>query len=90
MTYLTNCVNSDCESITNMTDTSREITLRTFLRHVSRQEVSALLGYDRYLPISRDWCVRFHKGTYQGMPCYYVVHSAIEYIFTNQGVPNDL
>ena len=80
-TYLTCCVNSDGRSITDMVDNAREITRETFFRHVSRKETSDLLGYDKDFPISRDWHMSFHKSIYRGKPCYYVVHSAIEYIF---------
>jgi hypothetical protein len=64
-----------------MVDNSREITSQTFFKHVDRKEVEDLLGYDRHLRISQDYYVQYFKSKYAGKPCYYVVHSAIEYIF---------
>lgn len=81
--YYTCCV--DCgngEAINNMTDTALDITEKTFFKYVSRSEVQAMLGYNREFPISKDWHVSYHKGVYKDIPCYYLVWSGIEYIFT--------
>jgi hypothetical protein len=31
-----------------------------------------------------DWAIHYYKGTYNGQPCYFFTHSAIEYIFVKQ------
>jgi hypothetical protein len=33
------------------------------------------------LTLEKDWHVSYHRSTYQGKPCYFMVHSAIEYVF---------
>ena len=36
---------------------------------------------NRPLTLKKDWHVSYHRSTYQGKPCYFMVHSAIEYVF---------
>ncbi len=72
--------------INDMVDIAKQIKINTFFRHVSRKEVSELLGYDKYLKISQDYCVSFWKSKFMGEPCYYVEHSRIEYIYTESRV----
>jgi class 3 adenylate cyclase len=60
----------------------------TFARAVGPEEwkrVQKELGYDRDFSISRDWHVGYDKGTYRGVPAYWLTHSAIEWIFTLDG-----
>ncbi|MGV0949170.1 MAG: hypothetical protein ACOYB3_00765 [Azonexus sp.] len=33
------------------------------------------------LTLKKDWHVSYHRSVYQGRPCYFLVHSAIEYVF---------
>lgn len=33
------------------------------------------------LTMKKDWHISYHKSVYQGRPCLYFVHSAIEYVF---------
>jgi hypothetical protein len=33
------------------------------------------------LTMKKDWHISYHRSVYQGRPCLYFVHSAIEYIF---------
>ena len=96
--FSTGCVNSTAELIDAMTETSREITWRTFSQHVPAELLQATAPFSMYqyhgehtnpitgeqtcpLHLSNDYAVTFHKGTYDGKPCYYIVHSCIEYIF---------
>ena len=44
---------------------------------VDYQEVAR----NRPLTLKKDWHVSYHRSTYQGKPCYFMVHSAIEYVF---------
>lgn len=85
MSLVTTCVDSTAKSITDMVDSSREITCKTFFRHVDRKEVSLMLGYSlhklRGLTIRDDYTISYHKSKYRGKPCYYLVWSAIEYVF---------
>lgn len=97
--YLTNCVNSnDGPGITEMVDWAREIGWPTFRRHVPIEEVKALFPYysykgERFAPdgqptapmhLKDDWAVSFWSSKYRGRQCYYLVHSATEYIWTSR------
>jgi hypothetical protein len=87
--FHTTCVNSDCESITDMQAKAETITYRTLRRHVGGavlEEVERALSYDTGterggLRMSKDWHVSYAKSEYQGKPCLYFAHSHIEYIF---------
>ena len=87
--YLTCCVNSTGPKIHAMVDAAREVTLRTLRRHVSTEELKGVFGFYTWgvgpgLHLKNDWAVSYHKSTYDGQPCYYVDHSSIEYIFTQE------
>jgi hypothetical protein len=90
--YLVNCVG--CSSsptwvryLNAMIDTSTEISTRTFQKHCDYEDIERQLGYGRDIGLwlSTDWHVGFYKSTFGGLPVYYFVHSAIEYIFTPGG-----
>ena len=88
-TYLTNCCGSTERLICDMLDTCTDITRGTFLRHVEKGEIKRVeenLGYfghpSQGLTMAGDWHVSYHKGKYDGEPCVFFRHSAIEYIFT--------
>lgn len=89
MTYETCCVNSTAELIDGMTSKAVEVTYATFRRNVEDlDEWAAEMGYDighqrGGLRLKNDWHVSYHKSTYDGRPCYYLVHSHIEHIFTD-------
>jgi hypothetical protein len=81
MTYefLTDCVS--CRSgqdITDMVDSAREITRKTFLSHCNVPP--ELL---RLIPAKEPY-VSFHKSKFKGQSCYYFEWSRIEHVFTNQ------
>ncbi len=82
--FITNCVNSDGDSINEMKHAAIQIKGGTFRRYADPQsfrEVTEGLGYDRSFPIGNDWHVAYYRSTYQGKPCVYFVWSAIEYVF---------
>ncbi len=88
--YLTNCVDSDDgPGIADMVDQAREITWETFRHRVSVSEVKA--KFPLYWEINAkpahikdDWSVRFYSSEYKGKRCYFIDHSAIEYIWVAQ------
>jgi hypothetical protein len=61
------------------------ISADTFFRHVSQEEACNLVGHPFRHPSSfslrDDWHVRYYRATWEGRPCFVMVHSAIEYIF---------
>lgn len=84
--YLTCCVDlTDGAEIQEMTDRAREITFKTFAQRCDwkawARDHSYDIGSTRGLHLKDDWHVRYYKSRFRGVPCYYIVHSAIEYIF---------
>ena len=85
--YETCCVHAEGEDVQDMVDQGRDITYHTLFKHVSLDEVSELFPtYSRNsrkgLTLKNDWAVSYSKSYYRGLPCYYINHSMIEYIFT--------
>lgn len=83
--YETCCVNANGDDILEMVDKATQITYRTFCSHIKPEALKELiesLGYKRLgLSLKKDWAVSFYKSKYKNKPCYYLVHSMIEYIF---------
>lgn len=86
--FVTNCVGSTAREITPMVDAAKDITRRTFRKHVDTQELLGIelsLGYahhpKRGLTMAGDWSVSYHKSTFKGRPCWFFRWSAIEYVF---------
>jgi hypothetical protein len=79
----TTCVQSKAEDIDAMVGSSRPVTLATFRRRCDTREWERGLGYGKHLRLEDDWAMQeaFFRSTYQGKPCYYAVHSAIEHVF---------
>ncbi len=86
--FITDCVSSTGEKINAMKDKSIDVSYKTFFRHVDWKTVSKMLGYDLHpsqgLTLKNDWHVSYHKSEYDGRPCYYLVWSAIEYVFCKE------
>lgn len=86
--FYTSCVGSTEQLTQAMTNsfTKREVTYKTM---ASRCDLSAFkwaLGYtlwanDTFPSLKNDCRVSYYKSMYDGNPCYYLVHSAIEYIW---------
>jgi len=77
------------DGLISMIDNSIEITRRTFLSKVDRDEFENLtsrLGYSLHLKwgltMKDDFHVTYHRSKLRGERVYYFRHSAIEYIFT--------
>jgi hypothetical protein len=88
--YRTNCVTSTADAINKMTAAAKDVSYETFVKHCHGfREWRAQLGYhdlpSQGLTIKDDWHVSYHKSKYNGVACYYLVHSAIEYIWTLGG-----
>jgi hypothetical protein len=91
--FLTSCVGVEPDKVhllNKMIENGKQITRRTFLKHVDRFELRVVereLGYEdhprRGLTMAGDWHVAYFKGHWDGRPCIYFVWSAIEYIFVS-------
>ncbi len=86
--FVTNCIGSTYEDISAMKETATGVSRATFAKALGPEQwkwVQKSLGYDRDFSISRDWHVGYDKGTYRGIPAYWLTHSGIEWIFTLDG-----
>jgi len=82
--YVTCCVNARGEDIEKMVDAAIEVTYRTFIKHVHLRDLNDMFGYGPAygsIMLCDDHHVRYFRSKYRGRKCYYVVHSAIEYVF---------
>ena len=86
--YYINCVSSDGESIGDMVDNAREIGYNTFVKGIDIEELKELFPFYNWgnrkengLKLKDDYAVSYYKSIYEGRPCLYVAHSAIEYVF---------
>jgi hypothetical protein len=77
----------DVEDLQALIDGAREVSYDTLVRRVGRETVKEVFSqYDwsrrgEDLRLKNDWHVRYHVGRYKGRKCYFIVHSAIEYLF---------
>ena len=86
--YITSCVESTAEDITPMVDDAIDITWDTFRKHVPQSFLHYLFPFYAWkgkgLHIKDDYAVSFHRSKFKGERCYYVRHSAIEYVFVRR------
>ena len=78
--FETTCVSALAGPILEMVGRAREVTWRTFIRHVPVSGLRSLFPGPPAL--KRDYHVRFYRSRFNGKPCYFLVHSAIEYVWT--------
>jgi DNA repair protein RadC len=86
--FVTDCIGSTYEDISALKETGEDVSRTAFARALGPEawkEIQKELGYGRDFPISRDWHVGYYRGTYRGVPAYYLVWSGIEHIFTLDG-----
>ncbi len=88
---------SDCigwplpvEELNQMIRSSKDISRRTFLKHVDPESMlmtEQALGYERDprrgLTMAGDVFVGYHRSTLRGCPVVYFVWSATEFVFTD-------
>ena len=83
--FVTTCVGANGEDIQEMVDVGEEISYGEFAREVgvqNIQELSESLGYGAGpLTLEKDYHVHYYRSTYQGRPCVFMDHSAIEHVF---------
>lgn len=88
--YIGSCVTvgdtpEGLENLNRMVEDSQAITYRTMLKHCDLLPFAACMGYDKHpnqgLTLKNDWHVGYYKSHWGNKVCYYLVHSAIEYIW---------
>jgi len=76
------CVHLLARDLETFDDSSREITYRTFLRHVGTGIVRELNEQFGFCPtVKNDYHVQFFKGKWRGQPAVCMMHSAIHHIW---------
>ena len=91
LSFFNNCVNWNPEDVSvegglsEMIENARDITRRTFLKHVNAEQMRQIekdFGYERgSLTMAKDWHVSYSRSQLHGRRCYFFTHSAIEYVF---------
>jgi hypothetical protein len=79
--YLTSCVSATAAEIHAMVDQARSVAYSTFTTKCDYRALAVTLGYTNQFKLRDDWHVSYFRSTFRGKPCYYLRHSAIEYIF---------
>lgn len=92
--YLNCCVAmapADVPALSRMIADARDVTRRTFLQHVDRDEqrdLEAQLGYVGHpkqgLTMAGDWHVSYHRSEWKGERCYFFRWSHIEHYFVRE------
>ncbi len=80
MYFIGTCVGLPAAELEAFDDSAKEITYRTFLRHVGGEivrELDAAFG----VPLRRDWHVSFERGKWQGKPAVCLHHSGIHHLW---------
>ncbi len=88
--YYGNCVNfpDSTPDLCDMIESGVEITRRTFLKHVNRnnlKEIEKDLGYQKgILEMASDYYVSYYKGKLCGKEVVWFCQSSIEYVFAKK------
>lgn len=90
--YFTNCVNSTERAINDMRAVATDVSYEQFAHQChGLPEWAEQMGYSKNpgksgnLTLRKDFHVSYHRSKYKGRTCYYLIHSAIEYIWTLGG-----
>lgn len=65
-------------------DSARDITYRTFMKHLGSEvvrEFESALGYGRHLRLKDDYHVSYQKGKWRGKPAVCCMWSSIHHIW---------
>jgi hypothetical protein len=91
--FRTTCVSEGTgEHIQEMLDNAQDCGYSEVKRHCEglrlweKENGYAPDGSRKGLTLRHDWAVRYGRGTYRRMPCYFVVWSGIEHVWTRKGM----
>ncbi|MND11598.1 hypothetical protein D3C87_351320 [compost metagenome] len=98
--FVTSCVEADGDDINEMKEMAKDISSHSFIYNLAKkegidEELTDMLGYKEWANndggkksakklFVDDWGLSCHSSMYQGIPCFYVVHSAIEYVYIDE------
>lgn len=82
--YIGRCDSLRGKDLDTFDDTSREITNRTFRKHLGSEAYLRFeeeLGYNRWLRLANDWHVTYAKGKWKGRQAVCCFWSSYHHIF---------
>ena len=82
--FIGTCVELSARHLEDYDVTEREITAKTFRKHVGPEvyrELERRLGYDKHLRLADDYAVSFGKGKWRGKPAVCLRWSSIHHIY---------
>ena len=82
--FVGTCVSLRAVDLDAFDDSSRQITNRTFRKHLGSENYlnfEELLGYDRHLRLANDYHVSYFKGSWRGRPAICCMRSSIHHIW---------
>lgn len=86
--FVTNCTCSTAKLINLMIEKALPIRRRTFLSHIYLDDLYNVLPYTRLkktgMRLQDDYHLTYYRSWFNGKVCYYVVWSAIEFIFIDK------
>lgn len=82
--FVGTCVVLEAKDLEAYDETERDITYRTFRKHVGREIIEDINRFNG-VPIHKDWAVGFGKGRWKGKPAVCMHHSEIHHIWLCQG-----
>jgi hypothetical protein len=76
----------ELDALNDMIERGREISFESWSKRVEWKELAREMGYatergEAGLRLAKDYHVRFFASTWAGERVYYMVHSAIEFVF---------
>lgn len=79
------CVEASGDDIETMIDSAEDVTYDELSLYCNLDHWQKVYGQMEGMSLEHDKCVSFHKSTYQDKPCYFVVWSAIEHVYLEEG-----
>lgn len=78
--FIGTCVGLEAEDLEAFDDSAREITYKTFARHLGREGIREINRWAG-VAISKDWHVSFERGKWKGNPAVCLHHSGIHHLW---------
>ena len=94
--YYRSCVewpDDEIHTLHGLLDAPVSIEYSEFIKHVDVFELTLVaqsVGYKNLTELSADDYVAFYTSTLTGVPAYFMVHSAIEFVFVDGIEPNHI
>jgi hypothetical protein len=89
--FVTSCINANGDDINEMMQIPlcKNLSSANFISRIATKlgidhDILDRLGYDSKRQFADDWALGCYKSYYQGIPCYLVQHSRIEYVFVDK------